>query len=144
MKKDRVWFRTCIFLALLGLVAALAAQTRVGLSQLPTQVQGAAEAATQTLGGDQLFQTHTVVLSSTNNPGLVYVGSANPSASGYVNGQLFVITVDTPNLAGATISINGVGPVALTGICNRVCIVLYDAQPSTDPQHPAPAAFEVH
>lgn len=50
----------------------------------------------------------------------------------YTDGELFVVELDVPQLPGATLDIDNVGPILLVGNCNsQLCIVIYQEATST-------------
>lgn len=102
-----------------GTDISFAADTAVVLARLTDQV-----------GTDK-------ALTATSNPvgcsecvlGLVYAAQVSPPLAAYTAGQMFVFTPDVPTQSGAKIDIGGLGPIAITGTCPQVCLLLAFGSP---------------
>jgi hypothetical protein len=83
----------------------------------------AADAAyMQTLSNDQAGADHVLnaISQNCNNcvPSKAYTASLNPAIAQYNTGSWYIMLPDLTSLPGATVSIGGLGPIALNGICN--------------------------
>jgi hypothetical protein len=115
----------------------LAAATVVGLGQLPFQVQTASSSQNLTRALDQAGVDHFIIACSnpstcqTGVPGMTYLAQSDPADQtvGYTQGSFWVVSMDTPNQPGATLNINGWGPMVISGTCDGMCILLAQGSP---------------
>ena len=122
------------------------ALTALGFQQMPIQVQTNDPAQYLSLARDQAGTNKTLIAISTTPgtpevPGLIYNATLMPPLPNYTPGASFVMIPDVPTQPGATINVNGVGPIVILGTCSRICGLLYAPETNS----PAlPAAMVVH
>jgi hypothetical protein len=87
-------------------------------------------AVMQSLQRDQAGTSHELIAASTNAPGVTYTATGNPTLiNGYQSGTWYVLIPDVPTLAGATLNIDGLGPIAISGTCSQICLLLAQSSP---------------
>jgi hypothetical protein len=82
---------------------------------------------------DQAGSDHSIFAIS-NCPNLCatgkrYAANASPTLTAYTRGQFFVFTPDVTPQPGATLNIDGLGPIAIQGACANVCWLLASGSP---------------
>ena len=112
--------------------------TALSFHQLPQQAQWSDSAIYLTRETYQAGVDHTLIATSTTNPGLKYTASLMPPLLNYTPGASFTMIPDVPTQPNATIDA-GLGPVVILGTCNRICWLLYAPATSN-----LPAAMVVH
>lgn len=83
-----------------------------------------------------------VLLATSSPSGITYSASTSPPIAGYSTGQWFVLIPDVATQPGATLNLQGLGPVSIEGTCSQICILLA-VGPTAQPSGPV-AAFAVH
>jgi hypothetical protein len=89
----------------------------------------------QTLSNDQAGADHVLNAISQNCsfcvPSKAYTASLNPAIAQYNTGSWYIMLPDLTSLPGATVSIGGLGPIVLNGICNAAtgCILVAIGSP---------------
>jgi len=64
-------------------------------------------------------------------PGLKYAAAGNPAISVTAQpGTPFIVTVDQPTQSGATLNLDGLGPIAFQGTCARLCEIITSGTPA--------------
>lgn len=85
------------------------------------------------IGGDRFLTATSATTPACPScvPGLVYTAMGSPTftASTLAGGQGLVLQVDQPTQIGATLNIDNLGPVAFSGTCTRMCIILSYGSP---------------
>ena len=76
-----------------------------------------------------------VATSSGSGSGLKYTASTQPALANYTALQVFVVALDVPNQANATLDL-GPGPMPIQGTCSQVCLLIVFGNPAS--------AFVVH
>jgi hypothetical protein len=103
----------------------------VQMNQLPQQVQMTATSQNLSLARDIQGIDHIVGASSTIKPGITYVAVTDPPFSAYTEGQFFIFYPDVPLQAGATLNLNGIGPMVINGTCSNICfLITYPTPPN--------------
>jgi hypothetical protein len=106
------------------------AVTSLSIQQMPLQTQQPDTAIYLRRDTDQAGVDHTLMAVS-NPSGITYSATLNPALQNYTSGQVFVVIPDVPPQPGATLNVNGLGPLTIQGTCSTpACLMIAVGQGS--------------
>jgi hypothetical protein len=100
---------------------------------------------------DQAGTDHTLIANSSQNPGVIFTASASPTLTVYTRNSSWNFTPDVTCLAGATINIDGLGPLVLKKISGGALVPVTGGEciagasfPLTPVGSPVVNAMQIH